>query len=106
MALIRWTTPTIAFQFDEDMDLSELDEAYLVIKQWASAVITKDVTSATVDTTNNIVEWTLTQAEAGSLDRSKKCDIMMDWLLNDGTRGRSDVLSTSVEDSGKNEVIS
>lgn len=106
MAIIRWTTPTFEFPFDEDIDVSDIDTAYLVIKQWGNNIVEKDITSATVDTSTNTVSWTLTQAETGLVVTAKKCDVMMDWLLDDGTRGRSEVVTYSVEDSGKNEVIS
>lgn len=106
MAIIRWTTPTFEFPFDEDIDVSDIDSAYLVLKQWGNTIVSKDITEATIDTTTNTVSWTLTQAETGLIANGKKCEAMCDWLLSDGTRGRSDVVPYSVEDSGINEVIS
>lgn len=106
MAIIRWTTPTFEFSFGEDIDVSDIDTAYLVLKQWGNTIVSKDITEADIDTDANSISWTLTQAETGLVVTAKKCDVMMDWLLDDGTRGRSDVASYSVEDSGINEVIS
>lgn len=105
MAIIRWTTPTFIFEF-QTVQVSDITDAYFVVKQWDNAVITKDMTSATVDTTNNRLTWTLTQAEAGLLSTGKRYAAMCDWLTSSGTRGRSKVLEGSIENSGKNEVIS
>ena len=105
MAIIRWTTPTIDFTF-KTIQVSDIDEAYLVVKQWDNTVIEKDITSATVDTDANTLSWTLTQAEAGLLTTGKRSSVMCDWVTSGGTRGRSKVLDSSVENSGKNEVIS
>ena len=106
MAIIRWTTPTFEFPFDEDISVSDIDSAYLVLKQWGNTIVSKDISEADIDSDANTVSWTLTQAETGLVVTAKKCDVMCDWVLSDGTRGRSDVASYSVEDSGINEVIS
>lgn len=105
MAIVRGTTPTIIFTF-QTIDVSDIDTAYLVLKQWDTAKITKDITSATVDSEAGTLSWTLTQTESLTLEVSKKCSIMCDWLTSDGTRGRSVEKTESVENPGKNEVIS
>lgn len=106
MAIIRWTTPTFEFPFDEDISVSDIDSAYLVLKQWNNSIVQKDITEADIDTDENTISWTLTQAETGLIANGKTCEAMCDWVLSDGTRGRSDVASYKVEDSGINEVIS
>lgn len=106
MAIIRWTTPTFEFPFDEDIDVSDIDSAYLVLKQWGNTIVSKDISEADIDTDANTVSWTLTQAETGLITNGKTCEAMCDWVLSDGTRGRSDVASYRVENSGINEVIS
>jgi hypothetical protein len=105
MAIIRWTTATFIFEF-QTIQVSDITDAYFVVKQWDNTVIEKDLTSATVDTTENKLSWTLTQAEAGLLTTGKRYSAMCDWLTSSGTRGRSKVLEGSVENSGVNEVIS
>lgn len=105
MAIVRGTTPTIIFTF-ETVDVSDIDTAYLVVKQWDTAKITKDITSATVDSDAGTLSWTLTQTESLTLETAKKCSIMCDWLTSSGTRGRSVEKTESVENPGKNEVIS
>lgn len=105
MAIIRWTTATFIFEF-QTIQVSDITDAYLVIKQWDNVVIEKDLTSATVDTEENKLTWTLTQAEAGLLSTGKRYAAMCDWLTSSGTRGRSKVLEGSIENSGVDEVIS
>lgn len=106
MAIIRWTTPTFEFPFDEGIPVSDITSAVLVLKQWGNTIVSKDITSAEIDSVSNTVSWKLTQAETGLVVNAKKVEVMCDWLLDDGTRGRSDVVSYNVEDSGVNEVLS
>ena len=49
--------------------------------------------------------WTLTQEESLQLDAKLNALLICDWKLNDGTRGRSQVLDVNVGNPGKNEVI-
>lgn len=105
MAIIRWTTATFIFEF-QTIQVSDITDAYFVVKQWDNTVIEKDLTSATVDTEENKLTWTLTQAEAGLLAKEKRYAAMCDWLTSSGTRGRSKVLEGSIENSGVDEVIS
>lgn len=66
MAVVRFTTPTFKFTFKK-VDVSDIVEADLVVKQWENTIVEKDFSSATVDTDENALLWTLTQAEAGLL---------------------------------------
>ena len=76
MAVVRFTTPTFKFTFKK-VDVSDIVEADLVVKQWDNTIVEKDFSSATVDTDENAL-----------------------------TRGRSKVDEGSIENAGKNEVIS
>lgn len=105
MAIVRGTTPTFIITF-QTIDVADIDTAYLVLKQWDATKISKDITSATVDSEAGTLSWTLTQTESLTLETSKKCSIMCDWLTDSGTRGRSVEKIESVENPGKNEVIS
>ena len=107
MALIRYTTPVIAFNFD-DVNVTEITSAYLTVKQLGQVIIERDLTTAEVAHTDSInaLAWLLTQTETGKLSKALNVQICCDWLLSNGLRGRSNILSLSVEDSGKNEVIS
>ena len=112
MPIIRYTTPTLKFTFS-DIDVTNITSAYLVIKQSGRAIIERDLTTANVvhsvlsrdgTETENYLSWLLTQTETSKLGKTN-CTIYCDWKLQDGTRGRSHLLSTAVEDSGKQEVI-
>ena len=102
MALIRCTTPTIIFTFRE-VTISEIEYAYLRIKQNNEDIIERDLNTAT--TGADFISWKLTQAETLGLSPYFKAKIYCDWILADGTRGRSNVLSECVENSGVNEVM-
>lgn len=101
MELIRLTTPTIQFTF-KDIDTAQIEKAYLVIKN-RQAIIEKAMDEATV--TQGMLEWKLTQQESQRLKVGEKVKIYCDWLLKDGTRGRSKTAEYMVADTGKNEVI-
>ena len=106
MAIIRYTTPTIRFTFN-DIDVTTITTAYLVIKQGYKDIIERDLTTANVvhSKSSNYLSWTLTQIETGQLSKSTSAQLYCDWVLQDGTRGRSHIKSENVEDSGKSEVI-
>lgn len=101
MPIIRYTTPTIKFTFS-DIDVNDITTAYLIVKQNGRNVIEHNLESATIQ--SGQISWTLTQAESGKLSKTN-ATIYCDWKLRDGTRGRSNVKTEAVEDSGKSEVI-
>ena len=101
MSIIRGTTPTIKFTFDQ-INTSDIVTAYLVIKQRGKSVIERDLPTATIET--EFISWKLEQAETLKLSKSD-AEIICDWKLNDGTRGRSNAVTENVVDSGKLEVI-
>lgn len=103
--LFRWTTPSFDFEFDDDVDVADVTEAVFAIKQWGNTIVEKDITTATVDTTNNIITWTLTQSETGLITKAKKCEVQCDCLFANGMRTTTEPVTYSVQDSAKNEVI-
>lgn len=100
--IIRGTTPTLKFTFSK-VDTAEIVTAYLVIKQLDEIVVEKNMTAATI--AEGSVSWTLTQSESLSLKNKVRAGIYCDWVLSDGTRGRSKYVECNIGDSGKNEVI-
>lgn len=100
--IIRGTTPTIKFTY-EDITVSDITKAILTLKQRNTVVIEKDLTQATIG--EDDLAWRLSQEESLSLASKVDVTILCDWLLLDGTRGRSKSLTTAVGDPGKNEVI-
>lgn len=106
MAIIRGTTPTIEFIFD-DIDPNDITTAVLSIKQNNKTIIERDLSSSYLETVNEIqvLAWKLTQEETFQLSSRIDAYIVCDWKLVDGTRGRSHSLITPVGEPGKDEVI-
>ncbi len=107
MSIIRYTTPTIRFEFSE-IEVADIAVAFLIIKQGGKVVIERDISSAAITDTQDeqSLSWKLTQQETKSLsDCLMSAVIFCDWKLTDGTRGRSKICMVNVEDTGKQEVI-
>lgn len=105
-AIIRGTTPTIMFAF-ETIDPAAIVAAYITIKSITdldTPIVQKDYSSATLGATS--ISWTLTQTESLQLTAGDTVNIYCDWLLDEGTRGRSQVATCRVYETGKDEVIS
>ena len=96
--LISGTTPTITFTFNE-VDVSDISVAYLVIKVYGQTIIEKDITEAQAD--ESTLSWTLTQAETLLLKPGATCRIGCDWKTSEGVRGRSVIGEYKIEASGK-----
>lgn len=102
MALVRGTTPTVKFQFS-NIEVSDIEVAYLSIFQYGKPIIERDLSTATVN--EDSLEWQLDQDETLQLYSNSNATIVCDWRLTDGIRGRSNIAVENVEPSGKNEVI-
>lgn len=100
--IIRGTTPVLEFTY-KDITVSDITKAILTIAQNGSIIIEKDLTTATVR--ENSLTWTLSQEESLTLNASRNARIVCDWVLSNGTRGRSNVLMVDVGEPGKDEVI-
>lgn len=104
--IVRGTTPTLIIKF-RIVDLSQLEKAVLVIKQKDTAKITiTDINRMTVDADNKCILIKLTQSETLELDKNQLAVISYDWLLNDGTRGRSNEVACRIEDPAQEGVMS
>lgn len=102
-SIVRGTTPVIMFTFST-IQTSSLSSAYLVIKSNGRTVIEKDIDEVE-EITDDTISWKLTQQESLRLRVSEKIVVYCDWLLLDGTRGRSAKGIFIVEESGKSTVI-
>jgi hypothetical protein len=100
--LIRGTTPTVSVSYDL-IYTEDITDARLVVKQCGIKVLELGKTRAT--DADNSLTWTLTQQETLQLKPGRIATVMVDWLLTDGTRGRSEELAFRVEDSGIEGVI-
>ena len=97
--IIRGTTPTIRYTF-RDVDPDDIAVAYLTIEH-KGGKIEKDLTDATQEET--ALSWTLTQAETLSLP--DKVTVMLNWRLEDGTRGASTKTLVLIDSNLKEVVI-
>lgn len=100
--IIRGTTPTITFTFS-DIDVSTITVAIMSIKQSGSIKVEKKLANATVG--EDSLSWKLTQEETLSFASNTQGTIACDWKLNDGTRGRSNLLLFDIGEPGVNIVI-
>lgn len=99
--IIRATTPTIKYTFKR-VDVSDITKAYMTIMMGSEVVLEKDLTQATVD--EDSLAWTLTQQETLSMSGCK-VSVMLNWKLEDGTRGASARTTLFMERNDKEEVI-
>lgn len=100
--IVQYTTPTITITFPT-IDVTTISEAYLVFKVNEVTVLTKELSDAIVG--EKSLAWTLRQAETGGMPLYKIVRIYCDWLLQDGTRGRSKSADFTIVETGKSEVI-
>lgn len=99
-AIIKGTTPTIIYTFNE-ISVSNITAAVLTIKVGSSIIIEKNLAAATVG--NKSLSWKLSQEE--SLAASGNAEMMLNWVLGDGTRGASKTTSVTFAPNHKEEVI-
>lgn len=99
--IIRGTTPTIEFTFSH-ISVADITTAILTIKQNGSIAIEKEISDATVGETS--LSWELTQSECLGLNYGRST-VMINWLLQDGTRGASNEYSVEVVQNHIPEVI-
>ena len=107
--IVRYSTPTIQINFNT-IDPETISEAYLVFKLAGAAVLTKDLTTATVHAGTELdpgdwIAWTLSQSETGAMKVYSQLTAYCDWKLTDGTRGRSHSKVFQIVETGKDEVI-
>lgn len=83
--IIIGTTPTITYKFSV-VSVSDITSAILTIKERGTTIIEKSLADASVG--EDTLSWTLTQQETLDMG-AKSASIMLNWKLNDGTRGAS-----------------
>ena len=102
--IFRGTTPEIIFTF-KTVEVGDIDWANLIIKQWDETKVTQALSAATVDSVNNTLSFTLTQANSLALASDKQAVVYLDWMI-DSVRGTAKPKCFDVRNSGKNEVVS
>ena len=74
--IARYTTPSISFK-PRAVDVADVDEIFLVLKQNDKEIIRKSMTDATI--VEDTFVWTFSQEETAALDRSVKCTAQIDY---------------------------
>lgn len=102
MEIIRGTTPTIIFTFNE-IDAADISVCYLLIKQNGETVLEKTLSDGTV--IDGKLSFTLSQTETLSLTTSAPASVVLDWKTTAEVRGRSNIYRFDVKQAGVDEVI-
>ncbi len=97
-SIIRGTTPTFKYTF-KTVDVSKITTAFLSIK--SKTDLEKDLSDAVVGA--DYLAWTLTQEETLSL--GDQISVMVNWKLQDGTRGASAKKQFIMDKNYKDVVI-
>lgn len=103
-AIVRGTTPSITFVF-KTVTVTNISKAVLRLKQNGTTVVERNEDTMTADGDAKTIKWTLTQEETLSLMPKRDVEVVCDWLLLDGTRGRSRKAEFGTEEPAVNGVI-
>lgn len=99
--IARWTTPSITYK-PSAVEIANVDEIYLVIKQGGVEVIRKDKDAATVST--NGFTWFLEQTDTSLLSAKRVSVVQIDYTS--GTARYTTIpRQYEITDSAINEVI-
>ena len=102
MELIRGTTPTITYSFD-DIHAADITVAVFCIKQLDKTIVEKNLADGLVS--NDKLMFTLSQQDTLSLNSKLMAKVVLDWKLNTGIRGRSNIVEAKITDPGKDSVL-
>lgn len=98
----RWTTPSVTYK-PSMVEMQDVDEIFMVIKQGGSNVIVKDKSESETDETGFI--WTLTQEETSLLQARRSAFIQIDYTDTAGNRYTTRPRQYEIVESALNEVI-
>ena len=84
--VVRATTPTFIFQTDGDVDLTLASEVHVTFSSFG---VLLDKTGEDIDVEAKQVSVYLTQSET-LLFKPGNCEVMINWVYEDGSRGSND----------------
>lgn len=101
-AIVRWTTPIIVYK-PSQVEVNDIEEIYVVLRQGGQIKIEKGIEEASKDEEG--FTWQFSQAETGLLDDSALIKVQIDYKTASGQRFTT--LPTTFEPlgSGINEEI-
>lgn len=92
MGLTRGTTPTIIIEFEDEINLDNVDYFYLTIKQYGCEITKKsDDERISVDVANTEISWHLTQEETLSLSAGRSAELQLRGVFKNGEVFASDI---------------
>ena len=75
--IARWTTPAITYK-PSAVEIGEIDDIFLVIKQNGQEILRKGLTDATVSTTTGFT-WMFTQTDTSALSSKAVSVVQIDY---------------------------
>ena len=99
--IVVGTTPKIRWKFS-NVDVSDIVTATMTIKRYGTNVVEKDIESATIN--GNEIIYSLSQDETLGIGVGI-CEIMLNWVTNNGVRGTSDIARIEFTKNHINEVL-
>lgn len=99
--IVVGTTPKIRWHFSKN-NVSDIVTATMTIKRYGTNVVEKDIESATIN--GNEIIYSLSQDETLGIGVGI-CEIMLNWVTNNGVRGTSDIARIEFTKNHINEVL-
>ena len=99
--IARWTTPAITYK-PSAVNIADVDEIYLVIRQHGSEKIRKSKADAVIDT--NGFTWVFEQSETARLKAFDEIIVKIDYTSGTA-RYTTNPKKYTITESGINEVI-
>ena len=104
MAITRFTTPPISLLV-KGVDITAAD-VYVTIKQGVTEINFSDAElTLTLNDTDTIVTFSLTQEQAGSMDIRAYAGVQVNWIAG-GIRYATEIATVKIYDNLYDEVIS
>ena len=101
--IAQGTTPTIVCTFaDADLDLTEAEHIHLTISQYGKK-LTKQDDDLTI--TAKTVSAYLDQRGTLWLNPAKPCEVEVNWTFADGSRGKSNINTVTIDRTLLPEVL-
>lgn len=100
--IARWTTPTIRYK-PQAVEMSEVVEIYVTIRQKGQTVLMKSLEDASVS--EDGYAWELSQEDTGDLIQNLMATVQVDYKTRAGRRYTTFAKSFDVSGSARNEVF-
>lgn len=101
-SIARWTTPSITYK-PSAVEIDNITDIYLVIRQSGRVLITKDKDNAFID--ENGFMWTLTQEDTALIEAKTNAIVQVDYKTESGMRYTTVPKQFTISDSAIQEVI-